>query len=90
MLQMYKAYVQPHLVADFIAAASHSSQQQGPQYMTGTQPLNEPNHLQTDIEDQLQEQPTRNKRFKDVLMHQASHLNHFISSAKVSAIMNTF
>jgi hypothetical protein len=58
--------------------------------MTGTQPLNEPNHLQTDIEDQLQEQPTRNKRLKDVLMHQVSHLNHFISSAKVIAIMNTF
>jgi hypothetical protein len=58
--------------------------------MTGTHPLNEPNHLQTDIEDQLQEQPTRNKRLKDVLVHQASHLNHFISSAKVSAIMNTF
>jgi hypothetical protein len=42
----------------------HSSQQQGPQYMTGTHLLNEPNCLQTDIEDQLQEQPTTNKRLK--------------------------
>lgn len=32
--------------------------------MTGTRPLNEPNCVQTDIEDQLQEQPTTNKRLK--------------------------